>query len=269
MIMEKLKKNNLINNNFKYRICDIDNIWENVLNSVNIFLPFNRKNIILKILNSLKSNNDGIVIKFNKNYDNIIDDYNIGKKLEKIQGFIKYICYIETNHDILSLLYDNYTNCYKKYYIILMPYYYKNMGNYKWEESIDLINCLKQAVLSFYKAYFEENILISDFNVHNILLDEKLRKKTIKYMVYDNIYYIVDSFIDIKIVDFDNSRVIFNKYSDINYIYFYNSLINLYINYKNNHNVICVIEYIESIKYKNPIIVLDNILKLTNKIIII
>lgn len=263
--MQKLVKNNNINSSFKYHITEIDNKWSDILNNIN-FLPY-KKNIILKILNSSTTKKYGIILKLCK-YD-LYDDYDFNTKLIDIHGFIKYVCYIKNNKDFLSLLYNNSNINYDNYDIIIMPYYHYNISNYKWCCIIDIINCLKQIILSSYKAYFEKNILLVDLNIYNILLDINNKKKTIVYNVFNTDFYIEKNLIDIKIVDFDNCKYITDIHNKSNYIFFYNGIVDVLKYFEKYYNILNIINYINDNINDNsidPYNILINIIKMLDNI---
>lgn len=259
--MKKLIKKNNLNSSFKYYIKYIDNEWSDIFNNINIF-KHNNKYLIIKTLNSNKIKKEGVILKFHK--DNL-EDYEIGKKLEKLHGFIKYICYIKYDKDFLSLLYDDIKLNYNNYDIIIMPYYNYTIASYEWNNDNDFINCLKQIVLSYHKAYFEENILIIDLHVHNILLDIKSNKKNVRYDLFDMVFNITDNKIDIKICDYENSKIIYDINN--NYILFYNILIDIFNYFKDDYyNIINIINYINENKCKKivPCIMLNDIINMIN-----
>ena len=274
---------------YKYHIKNIENTWENILNEVHLFLPYNKKFSIVDKLNNLKNKKDGVVLKFSSyNNKNIIDDYNNGKKLEKLKGYIKYICYVENEYNFLNSLYIN--NKYDDELnndtgIIIMPYYNYNMANYDWNSSniLDFINCLKQIVLSHYIAYYKLNIINVDLNVYNVLLNVLKLKKNIDYNYDDcNINYIIKKCkIEININDFQNSINIIDINNKENYIHLYYSLINIFTyyienendKYKNFININDIHDYLNNIiynnSYENPMNILKYLLELIDKILYI
>jgi hypothetical protein len=269
-------------NDYKYYIKNIDKDWNFILDGVHLILPYNKNKTIIKKL--IDNNKNGLVFKFcNFNNKNILTDYNNGKKLEKIKGYIKYICYIENEYNFLNSLHN-----YNKYDddlnndcgIIIMPYYEYNMYNYEWNSSNlhDFINCLKQIILSHYVAYYKYNIINIDLNVNNVLLNKLSRKKNIEYHYDDyNINYIVNNCnLEIKIVDFFNSITVNNTNNKVNYYQFYNSLLNIFKHYiddkyKNFININKIYDYINNIMNTddNPMNNLKELLQMTETILYI
>lgn len=225
--IKKLQKSHHSINNeiYKYYINEIETDWKDILEDDNIrnIKPYNTYNVC-KSLSSIRYNKEGLVLKLGTWDNNIIfNDYNIGKELEKINGFIKYICYMECEDNILNLflehkLYSDFTNSDSS--IIITPYYKYNINNYKWnyDNTYDLRNCIKQIILSYYSAYYNLKIVFNNSNINNILINILKRKKDIVYNILDNDIKIKNCFIEIVINDFENCE----KINNINNKYYYN-----------------------------------------------
>jgi len=240
----KIKKLNSIhhkrgNNNDKYYIdCSINYdkfIATKILDNTEMRILFygllqehniNEK-IVAKIMKRTKKNTNRI-------------EYNYGKLLENIEGFIRFICLLECKTNIHKIhnkteeteeieeksICINTGGIQKE--ILISPYYeVGSMENFYWNETNIPIfkSCLKQIILSFYYAYKMHRFIHNDFHYGNVLLEET-NENEIRYeyiIVETNGYKTV-------IMDFDNS------YIDADVRYFWEEImdvfekITLYIN---------------------------------------
>jgi hypothetical protein len=151
-----------------------------------------------------------IVIKIG-NKQSIDKEYSIGKKLQSIPGFIRYICKTECNDDI-----KKYKNINKKtticsnnkndpiVHLLIMSYLpLGSMRVFDWENHIDAFrSCWKQLITSLYIAFKTHGFLHIDIHLGNVLI-KQTKKKSIKYSDRN----IVCHGYEIVIMDFENSFV--------------------------------------------------------------
>jgi serine/threonine protein kinase len=140
------------------------------------------------LLSNLKPFNEKIVVKIGIN-ELIMHEYNIGKKLKNLKGFIKYFCYFECNDDFYEYftkeegaLCKSAGNSMK---IILMPYFPEgDIAHFKWtseSKNIELLrSVLIMACMSLCDAYEKKHIIHGDFHAGNIML-KKTKETSIIY----------------------------------------------------------------------------------------
>jgi len=185
------------------------NGWLNIIKTLKLPLQDYDKSRIL--LAKLEEHKD-IVVKIGDN-ENIIREYEMAKKLYKLKGFVKFICFLECNDNFL-----NYPNKNRNYLcngngsqmkIIIMPYYEMGcIGFYSWtnDNIKTLRTCIKHALLSYINA-FTNGYLHGDFHPGNILL------KTTKQTSIDYLFEGIGEVKNIEtngirswIMDFENTR---------------------------------------------------------------
>jgi len=135
---------------------------------------------VKKYLNLPEFNNE-IVIKMAKSNKTIAKEYDIGKTIQYIPGFVRFICmfqcYDNNSADRLprQICRSPVKNDETKKLVILMPYYQLgSIKNYPWkvEETRILKSLLKQIVASTYTAFKTKGFLHSDLHLDNILITE-------------------------------------------------------------------------------------------------
>ena len=138
-------------------------------------------NALRTILRAAKLHDVGpeIVVKIS-NQATILNEYNIGKRNQEIPGFIRYICYLSCESNIGPLTEFPAEICKKEeggsrqQHILVMPYYkLGDMKLFPWNESnLDAFkSCMKQIVVSLYRAYQECHFVFNDLHFGNVLLD--------------------------------------------------------------------------------------------------
>lgn len=158
--------------------------WLKVIESIK--LPVNDYDKSRVLLGNLESYGS-VIIKIGDSED-ILNEYNISKVLNKIKGFVKYICFFECA--------DNFRNIPSKdreyickglgnsMKVIIMPHFpLGSLAQYKWsQDNLHILkSCIKQAILSYLSAFYNERIIHNDFHAGNILL--KITKNS--YIEYD------------------------------------------------------------------------------------
>lgn len=181
------------------------NGWINIVKTIKMPLENYDKSRIL--LAKLEQHKD-IVVKIGDD-DSIRREYEYAKKLYKIKGFVKFICYFECNDDFLD--YPNKSKNYlcegegNKMKIIVMPYFpLGNIGSYEWkQENIHILRtCIKHAILTNISAFFS-GYLHGDFHPGNVLL-KKTKQSYIDYG-FDGINIETNGF-RTWIMDYENTR---------------------------------------------------------------
>jgi hypothetical protein len=187
------------------------NGWLNIIQTLKLPLQDYDKSRIL--LAKLEEHRD-IVVKIGDD-ENIVREYEMAKKLYKIKGFVKFICYLECNDNFL-----NYPNEKRNFLcngngsqmkIIIMPYFEMGcIGFYSWtnDNIKTLRTSIKHAILSYITA-FTYGYLHGDFHPANVLL-KKTKQTSIDYL-FDGIGEIKNietNGIRTWIMDFENTRSI-------------------------------------------------------------
>lgn len=146
--------------------------WIQVLNTLQMTREFDKS----RILRALLDKKTEVVVKLGDN-TTISNEYEVGKKLKTIKGFIKFLCYFECSDKYLN--HPNPTRGYlcqgsgKSMKVIVMPYYpLGSMKVYNWNLSnVDAFrSAIKQACLSIISAFVFGGIVHGDFHAHNVLL---------------------------------------------------------------------------------------------------
>lgn len=187
------------------------NGWINIIKTLKFPLEDYDKSRIL--LAKLELHKD-IVVKLGGD-ESIRKEYEYSKKLYRLKGFVKFICYFECNDNFLD--YPNKTNDYlckgegSQMKVIVMPHFEMgNIGSYTWSnENIQLLrSCIKHATLSHISAY-ASGYLHGDFHPGNVLL-KRTKQASISYL-FDGIGEVTNietNGIRTWIMDFENTREI-------------------------------------------------------------
>lgn len=237
--MSKLYKNSKTINNtmsekFFITTCPINDI------KIDELLSYNDKRIILKTLyeeNTKLQNNKEYVIKLGIN-NTIEKEYNIGKYLSEIPGFIKYICIHKCqdkleryNKTLTKICPKNVNSTFYNVYILVMPYIKTNSiinFNWKTEEKNELdenkINLFKsvilQIILSIYSAFEYKKFIHNDLHLDNVLM-RKTNKKIINYNIDGKDINILSYGFQICIMDFEMSFINVETTNKENQRFFY------------------------------------------------
>jgi serine/threonine protein kinase len=199
------------------------NGWINIIKTLKFPLQdFDKSRILLA---KLEEHQD-IVVKIGDD-ESIRKEYEYSKKLYKLKGFVKFICYFECNDDFLS--HPSKTRNHlcngvgSQMKVIIMPYFeLGSIGFYSWtNENIKLLRtCIKHAILTYISAFFL-GYLHGDFHPGNVLL-KKTKQTSISYLFDDigEISNIETNGIRTWIMDFENTREI-NKNNNADLLDFY------------------------------------------------
>ena len=136
--------------------------------------------------------NKRVVIKIGESAT-IKKEYDIGKRLSNIQGFIRYICVTRCHDDIEKYVKQrsNTTICTNNtrdptVNILVMPFVKQgSMRTYQWDETnIDEFkSCIKQLICSLAQAFEENGFLHTDIHLGNVLI----RTCNRNYIHYGNV----------------------------------------------------------------------------------
>ena len=159
--------------------------WLNVLKLIKLDISdYDKSRILLGVLR----NYGEIVVKIGDS-DDIQKEYDIGRRLQHIKGYIKYICFFQCNDNFRNFPSPNsFTLCKgegQQMKVILMPYFpLGSIAGFSWlNYSIQLFHsCLKHATLSMITAFFTLGIIHGDFHIGNVLL-KKTNLKSISYHI--------------------------------------------------------------------------------------
>ena len=181
--------------------------WIQVMNTLKLPLQeYDKSRILLGILNEHKE----IVVKVGGN-DSIRSEYEYARRLYRIKGFVKFICYFECNDDFTNYPQSSKTSICNgpgtKMKTIIMPYFPLGcVGFYNWTDIQQFRSCLKQAFLS-HKNALDSGLLHGDFHAGNVLL-KTTKQSQILYEIDDNEFVIETNGLRTWIMDFENTREI-------------------------------------------------------------
>jgi len=185
------------------------NGWINVIKTLKMPLQDFDKSIIL--LAKLEKHKD-IVVKLGDD-DSIRKEYEYSKKLYKLKGFVKFICYFECNDNFLDYPNEKRTDLCNgegsQMKIIVMPHFEMGcIGFYSWtNENVNVLrSCIKHALLTYISA-FVTGYLHGDFHPGNVLL-KKTKQNSIDYL-FDGIGEVSNvetNGVRTWIMDFENTR---------------------------------------------------------------
>ena len=156
-----------------------------------------------------------VVIKIGNTPD-IEHEYMMSAALQKVKGFVKYICYFECKDDFRTIPSKERDTLCKgpgsQMKVIIMPYFpLGNVHSFRWEDHDMRIlhSSLKHAMLTMINAFHTLHVLHGDFHAGNILL-KKTKQKHISYTIPD-----IGTLPDIEtfgirpwIIDFENASVV-------------------------------------------------------------
>jgi hypothetical protein len=185
------------------------NGWINIIKTLKFPTEdFDKSRVLLARLEKHKD----IVVKLSDD-ESIKREYEYGKKLSKIKGFVKFICYFECNDNFL-----NYPNGDRNHLcngpgsqmkIIVMPHYEMgNIGSYGWtRENLNILRtCMKHAFLTYTDAFFN-GYLHGDFHPGNVLL-KNTKDSSLEYSFegIDEAFEIETNGVRTWIMDFENTK---------------------------------------------------------------
>ena len=163
------------------------------------------------LLAKLEEHKD-IVVKLGDD-ESIRKEYEYAKKLYRLKGFVKFICYFECNDNFLQYPSNERKDVCNgegnQMKIIVMPYFEMGgIGVYPWTKTnISLLrSCIKHAILSILSA-FVNGYLHGDFHPGNVLL-KKTKQSSIDY-AFDGIGLVPNietNGVRTWIMDFENTR---------------------------------------------------------------
>jgi serine/threonine protein kinase len=146
-------------------------------------IDFQKSQVLIAKLNQT----DDIVVKMGDAH--LDHEYEMGVRLRKIKGFVKYYCFFTCN--------DNFRNYFttetgpfckgkessttQEMQVILMPYFpLGSVKDYEWKHKNQFISCVKLSFLALYAAFIDGHIIHGDFHPMNIMLKET-KQTTINY----------------------------------------------------------------------------------------
>lgn len=139
------------------------------------------------VLKGVLEKHTNVIVKLGDNNE-IKHEYEMGKLLSKVKGFVKFICFFQCNDDFLQ--YPKTTLCQgdgSSMQVIVMPYFEMGplSGAFNVVSTKIFTSCLKHAVMSIIDAFFIANIGHNDFHVGNVVL-KKTSQRKIVYQPFPN-----------------------------------------------------------------------------------
>jgi hypothetical protein len=188
--------------------------------SLKSMTDFDKSRVLLTYMNK----NEKLIAKIGDNLSNLKQEYEIGQRLEKLRGYIRFLCFFTCTDDFMrhpnssnKKLCDSTKN--KTMDVIIMPYYeLGSLGDFSWsnENIVELQLCIKQLLLYSIVNFERYGLIHGDLHAKNILLKKTDNNYPLKYKVGNKTFTIRRSMYDIVIMDFENSM--FDK-QDINAFY--------------------------------------------------
>lgn len=138
------------------------------------------------IINAVVKENSGrIVVKIGKSNDIVKQEYNVAKKLEKLEGFIKmhclFSCYNNANFSNINdpININHFEVCQPDHTsnvdVLIMPYINKGQTINDYLESgiepAEYKKILKQVISNLYNAFVQTGFVHKDLHFGNILID--------------------------------------------------------------------------------------------------
>lgn len=166
-----------------------------------------------------------LIVKLGDKLSNLGHEYNIGKRLEKLRGYIRFLCFFNCTDDFMK--YPNVQNkalCRssdreKTMDVLAMPYYeLGSIGDFKWDQSNtnELKLCLKQMLLFTIVNFDRFGFIHGDLHAKNVLMCKTDNHYPVRYKMNETVYTVERSMYDIVIMDFENS--VFEK-NNLNLFY--------------------------------------------------
>jgi serine/threonine protein kinase len=220
------------------------------------------------ILSAILEKVDNVIIKVGDK-DTIEKEYEISKRLQKIDGFIKYYCYFSCNSEFREI--DiNKTLCYSEgnstKIIVMEHYVLGSIGKFDWNKDNGILfqslqSIIKQIIISLLVAFQTFGFIHNDTHLDNFLLDINKNKDT--NVRYNNYTIPIYNYI-VVIMDFENC-LITDKYTE--YYFLYSGFLQIItsLDYTLNLeilNISYLIKYIDTCRSNNTLIDIDTINKL-------
>lgn len=169
----------------------------------------NNRDLNRILLGELEKRKD-VIIKISS-VETLYKEYTIGKSLEDIPGFMKFICFFKCKGD-----YKDYPKKDTKglcdgvgttMSVLVMPYF--KMGsirNYNWTKDSyeSLKSCIIQIICSLMQAYELKRVIHNDMHLDNVLI-KKTTRETIEYTLNGKLISIPTNGLIISIMDFEQS----------------------------------------------------------------
>lgn len=188
---------------------------------------------------SITTKQRNIVVKIGKSNKTIEKEFYIGKTLEKINGFINYMClftcYDNTFYNIETE--NNKPLCSAKKddenlkTILIMPFIFEgSIKKFNWysdniiKKTEILKSLLLQVISSIFVSYHSYGFLHNDLHLDNILV-KKIKKETLQYSYSDKTFEIKIYGYKSIIMDFENSMLHVDKKGGN--IFYWNNIYNL------------------------------------------
>ena len=139
-----------------------------------------------RVLRALLDKHTEVIVKLG-DHDEIKHEFEMGKSLSRVKGFVKFICFFECEDDFTmyprkgqrSSLCKGVGSSMK---VIVMPFF--SMGplsnGFISSNHQVFISCIKHAIMSIFEAFFIANICHNDFHVGNVVL-KRTSLKVINY----------------------------------------------------------------------------------------
>jgi len=170
-------------------------------------------------------------------YEGIYREFKIGKQLQDIPGFIKFIAFMQcydnsydkktrkeineeiskkSKKDIITMKIKDEKICQGSddiKQLLIMPYYpMSSMGSYQWNEtqSLQIRSLIEQVIWSCYSAFVKYGFIHNDLHLQNILLDNTTNNEIIYDIVLEDepkTQTIVTNGIQAIIMDFERSII--------------------------------------------------------------
>lgn len=219
--MELYKSDNSTSTKIQKFILNCENDKDKLFNLIDLLYKNSNNTVI--ILKALYDNKKDIVIKINDLIKSN-HEYNVSNELKDLSNFVKYYCSITCNDDIVNIIKNE--NMIREYKlcnygnnpvgILIMNYYeYGSIGSYDWNlENFNILkNVLKQTFFAIIYAYENNGFIHNDLHPYNVLL----KPKQVNEIFYGlNIKLDID-FFEVRIIDFEKSmiNVVKNKTKNI------------------------------------------------------
>ena len=159
------------------------------------------------LLANVKADGTAVVVKIGD--ERIQKEYEIGKQLAKVKGFVKYMCYFECDDNFYEYFSrDKGALCKrpgKGMSVLLMPHFSDgDVAHFAWTEKnvAVLRSCLQMAVLSYIEAFDLLRFVHGDFHPANVMM----KKTGLSVMTFGDVEVTIHGY-RTWIMDFENSTV--------------------------------------------------------------
>lgn len=203
----------------KYNSIEVKDFLKND-NEIYIFKAFVKSALFQKYSN--------VVLKIGQHDKTILKEYEIGKQLQNVPGFIKYICLIDC--------FDEFTQGKKKIcnasqegknskHILVIPYLkIGSVAKYNWtQDNFHILQSLiKQVLMSCYFAYEKHGFIHNDMHLDNVMIKQTKKEK----LIYEDGTEILTHGFLALLIDFDRSLFDKKKY---NTLFYWRNIENLFV----------------------------------------